>query len=145
MRCAARLGAEKELYTLVVRAGLAALTMSSLVAFCACSSSSNAPQAGIYLSCANVDASTTCADPAPTFDGSVMPILAKSCLPACHDDSPDANWPLTDYDDVKAWANFVTSDILRCTMPPIESAAKYPITREDRETILQWIVCGAAP
>jgi hypothetical protein len=27
-------------------------------------------------------------------------------------------------------------------MPPIDQAASYPITRQDRETILQWIVCG---
>jgi hypothetical protein len=30
-------------------------------------------------------------------------------------------------------------------MPPLESAPNYPISRADRETILQWIACGTPP
>ena len=108
----------------------------------ACSSSSNTPtEATLYGSCMHVDASATCTTDAGY--ATIQPILAKSCLPACHDGSPDAAWPLTDYDDVQAWTSFIAEDLLRCTMPPLTSG--YPMSRQDRETILQWIVCGAPP
>ena len=120
---------------------LRAFSLASLVAICACSSSNNAPTEGIYASCTNIDAGTTCVGGGPDFDADIAPILAKSCLKACHDGSPDAAWPLTDYDDVQAWTTFIAPDIAQCRMPPIAAAADYPITREDRETILQWILC----
>jgi hypothetical protein len=77
-----------------------------------------------------------------------MPILEKSCLKNCHDSpmgTPDAAWPLTEYDDVQSWSTFIADDIISCAMPPIANAADYPITRGDRETILQWILCGTPP
>jgi hypothetical protein len=116
-----------------------------VVAICACSSSTNQPLEGtIYASCTNVDASATCQSDAG-FEAAVVPILARSCMKNCHDGSPDAAWPLTDYDDVQAWTTFIAMDLLDCAMPPIDKAASYPISRADRETILQWIVCGAPP
>jgi hypothetical protein len=123
---------------------LSALCVTSLLALGACGSSSNAPSEDtIYGSCTNVDASAVCSNPdASSFEAQVQPILAKSCLPMCHDGTPDAAWPLVDYDDVSGWTNFIAAnDLLHCTMPPIDQAAAYPITRKDRETILQWIVC----
>jgi hypothetical protein len=110
----------------------------------ACSSSSNAPvQSSLYGSCTNVDASATCDNPDASTYQVVLPILAQSCLPGCHDNSPDAAWPLTEFDDVQAWTSFIAQDLLDCTMPPIGSGKL--MTREDRETILNWIVCGANP
>jgi hypothetical protein len=126
-----------------VRAGVRAVCLASIVALCACGSSANTPVEGsIYASCTNVDASTTCAPGGSSF-ADLQPILARSCLPVCHDGSPDAAWPLTDYDDVQAWTNFVSADIIRCTMPPVNSG--YPMSRADREAILNWIACGAPP
>jgi hypothetical protein len=128
-----------------VRALLRASCIVSVFAFCACGSSSNAPiESTLYGSCADLDAGTTCAD-AGGFQAAVVPILAKSCLKGCHDGSPDAAWPLTDYDDVQAWTTFISSDLARCTMPPPQNIADYPMTRTDRETILNWIVCGSPP
>lgn len=125
---------------------LRALCLASVVAFCACSNSSNAPVEGtIYASCTNVDAGTTCVGAGPGFANDVLPILEKSCFKNCHDGTPDAAWPLTDYDDVQAWTTFISADLLGCTMPPIANAAQYPISRQDRETILQWILCGTSP
>ncbi|HVU50926.1 MAG TPA: hypothetical protein VHL80_09590 [Polyangia bacterium] len=119
------------------------------MAICACGSSSNAPAEGtIYASCTNVDAGTTCVGAAPGFASDIVPILQKSCLPACHDSpegTPDAAWPLTDYDDVQSWSTFIAADIIGCAMPPLANASQYPITREDRETILQWILCDTPP
>jgi hypothetical protein len=118
-----------------------------LLTLLACGGSGNAPTTGsIYASCTNVDASATCpGDGGPTFEANIQPILAKSCMKNCHDGSPDAAWPLTDYDDVQAWTNFISADLLRCSMPPVDKAAMYPISRQDRETILDWIACDAPP
>jgi hypothetical protein len=128
-----------------VHARLGALCLASTLAICACSNSSNGPVEGtIFASCTNVDASATCQSDAG-FQAAVVPILAKSCMKNCHDGSPDAAWPLTDYDDVQAWTTFVAMDLLDCSMPPIDKAASYPISRQDRETILQWIICGTPP
>jgi hypothetical protein len=129
-----------------VSALVRALCFASVVALCACGSASNEPvRSSIYGSCAGIDASTTCVGDAG-WDATIVPIIAKSCLKSCHDsDSPDAAWPLTDYDDVHSWVELVSKDILQCTMPPVNAGPAYPITREDRETILNWIVCGAPP
>jgi hypothetical protein len=125
----------------------AALCLTFSLALTACGSSSNEPAAdSIYGSCAYIDASAVCSNPdASSFEAQVQPILAKSCLPMCHDGTPDAAWPLVDYDDVASWKNFIVDDLLQCTMPPVDQAASYPITLQDRETILQWIVCGTPP
>jgi hypothetical protein len=125
----------------------ALLGLTFALTLAACGSSSNAPAENtIYGSCSNVDASAICANPdASSFEAQVQPILARSCLPMCHDGTPDAAWPLVDYDDVSGWTTFIADDLLHCTMPPLDKAESYPITRQDRETILQWIVCGAKP
>jgi hypothetical protein len=127
-----------------VTAACRALCLATTLAFCACGNSSNTPTEGtIFASCTNVDASATCSPDGSSFAAAVEPILARSCLPACHDGSPDAAWPLTDFDDVQAWTTYISSDIESCTMPPIGSG--YPMSRGDREAILNWIVCGALP
>jgi hypothetical protein len=116
------------------------------LAFCACGSSANTPvQSSIYASCTGVDASMTCTPDAGGYEANVLPIIERSCMKGCHDGSPDAAWPLTDFDDVQAWTDFIAQDLLRCTMPPAANAPNYPMSREDRETILNWILCGAAP
>ena len=121
---------------------LRALCLASVLALCACGNSSNAPAEGtIYASCTNVDTSPTCVGSKPSFATDVVPIIMKSCFKSCHDGTADGVWPLTDYDDVKAWTALIYPDIAGCTMPPIENAAQYPITRQDRETILRWIAC----
>jgi hypothetical protein len=133
----------------LVRGSIRALCLAAAVAFCACSNSSNAPAEGsLYASCTNVDAGSTCVGAGPGFANDIAPILAKSCLKSCHDSpqgTPDAAWPLTDYDDVAGWSTYIADDIIGCTMPPIANAAQYPITRQDRETILQWILCDTPP
>jgi hypothetical protein len=109
-----------------------------------CGSSDNGPvESSLYGSCTHIDVdAAACDTDAATFE-SLQPILARSCLPACHDDSPDAAWPLTDFDDVRDWKLFVSQDMLNCSMPPIGSG--YPMSRADREAILNWITCGTLP
>jgi hypothetical protein len=126
-----------------VNVRLRAICLAALLALGACGSSGNAPPEGSPYACAAVDASATCVVDGSSFEASIQPILAKSCLPACHDGSPDAAWPLTNYDDVQAWTTFVAKDILRCSMPPPGSG--YPMKEVDREAILNWISCDAPP
>jgi len=126
-----------------VIAGFRTVCLATVLALCACGSSSNAPPEGSPYSCPAVDASATCAVDGSSFVATIQPILAKSCLPACHDGSPDAAWPLTDYDDVQAWTTFVAKDILQCTMPPPQSG--YPIKQSDRQAIMDWISCNGPP
>jgi hypothetical protein len=127
-----------------MNARLRAFSVLAALALVGCGSSDNGPaEPTIYGSCAYLHVADPVGDggcpDGPTFE-SLQPILARSCLPACHDDSPDAAWPLTDYEDVRDWKLFVSQDLLQCAMPPIGSG--YPITRADRETILGWISCG---
>jgi hypothetical protein len=120
-----------------------AICTALLLALGACGSSSNAPPEESPYACPAVDASATCSVDGSSFEVTIQPILAKSCLPACHDGSPDAAWPLTDYDDVQAWTTFVAQDILACTMPPRGSG--YPMKKADRQAIIDWISCNAPP
>lgn len=128
-----------------MRATFGAFCLALALAVCACANSENTPvESSLYGSCTDIDASATCATDAG-FEAAIVPILQKSCMKNCHDGSPDAAWPLTDYDDVQAWSDYVSEDIIQCTMPPAAEASGYPITRQDRETILNWIVCGTPP
>ena len=115
------------------------LSLASALLLGACGSSSNSPPVGSSYHCSALDAGTTCVADAGTYE-TVQPILAKSCLPACHDGSPDAAWPLTDPDDIQAWTSFVDQDLRRCSMPPLGQ----PLTIDDdgRRAILNWLACG---
>jgi hypothetical protein len=114
------------------------------LAFCACSSSANVPvESSLYGSCTDVSPSMACTLPdAGAYEATIVPILARSCMKSCHDGSLKDVWPLATYDDVYEWSDIVARDLVQCTMPPAASASSYPITREDRETILNWILCG---
>lgn len=117
-----------------------ALCVAAALALCACGSSSNAPPDTSQYACPAVDAGAACAAAdAATYQTIIQPILAKSCLPACHDGSPDAAWPLTDPDDIQAWKFYVDEDLTRCSMPPPGSALL--IGAEGRAAILNWLAC----
>jgi uncharacterized membrane protein len=84
-----------------------------------------------------VTAPTGCPDPAPTYDD-VEPILAERCV-ICHDGT-QGQWPLTTYTHVADWSVEVRAMVGSCIMPPPEE--EIPMTDEEREAILTWLVCG---
>ena len=84
-----------------------------------------------------VTAPTECPDPSPTYDD-VEPILAERCV-ICHD-GLQGQWPLTTYTHVADWNAEVRAMVGSCTMPPPEEAI--PMTDQEREAILTWLVCG---
>jgi hypothetical protein len=95
------------------------------------------------LTCSALDAGATCPTDGPTYEATIQPILARSCLPGCHDSSPDAAWPLTDFDDITAWSTYIESDLIRCTMPPPDAGVA--ITDDERNEIFTWLGCGTPP
>jgi len=118
-----------------------------LLAVCAsaCNSSSDPPTVAAAVICQEPDAgkAACAADAGPTYN-TVRSILNTACVP-CHDGSdPDGGtWPLTDYDDIAAWAGPIKDDMLNCSMPPADGGV--PITRHDRDVLVQWLLCNAPP
>ncbi|APR81745.1 Hypothetical protein A7982_07094 [Minicystis rosea] len=86
----------------------------------------------------DVTAPTSCPDPAPTY-ADVMPILTLKCQP-CHSGVPNGPWPLTDYDHVADWQNEIRTELLACSMPPLDGGVT--ITDEERMLLLTWVRCG---
>jgi len=116
-----------------------AMAMSSLkqrMALAACSQAE--PQA-----CPD-DLPASCPSPAPTFSADVAPLIQNHCA-GCH--SPDGGYPnpsLTSYDNVTGstgkTAITIESKVASCKMPP---PGQPPLTSEERQTIVGWILCGA--
>jgi uncharacterized membrane protein len=105
----------------------------------ACGGGSTAPTVAAQT-CEDPDASKAvcAADAGPTYNR-VRSIINSACVP-CHDGSdPDGSWPLTDYDDIAAWASTIKDDMLNCSMPPADGGV--PITRHDRDLLVQWLLC----
>lgn len=87
-----------------------------------------------------VDAPTACPTPAPRY-GDVVPILQRRCL-SCHD-GMGAEWPLTSYGHVSDWRAEIRSELLRCTMPPLDAGG--PMPEAESLAVLTWILCGLPP
>jgi hypothetical protein len=87
-----------------------------------------------------VDAPIACPTPAPRY-GDVAPILQRRCL-TCHD-GKGAEWPLTSYGHVSDWRAEIRSELLRCSMPPLDAGG--PMPEEESRAVLTWILCGLPP
>jgi hypothetical protein len=84
-------------------------------------------------------ADPTCTKPAPHY-ADITGVLDRSCNP-CHTGVGKAPWPLTDYDDVSAWAGSIEQDLSGCTMPPLDGGIGMSAT--ERRLVLNWVQCGA--
>lgn len=91
------------------------------------------------------DVPTTCPSPAPTYSADVAPVIQQHCT-LCHSPDGENQTPtLVTYGDVTAGAMAKTAhDVLvqihACNMPPADQP---PLTSDERQAILGWIVCGA--
>jgi hypothetical protein len=82
---------------------------------------------------------TACPDPPTTFED-LQPIIDAKCV-SCHNDPSGVGpWPLSDYEHVSDWADFVRSDIYTCAMPPSDAGAT--LTNDERLVFLNWVRCG---
>lgn len=85
-----------------------------------------------------VVAPTECPESAPRY-ADVAPILLSRCV-ICHYGAFNGPWPLSDYQHVADWRDFVRDDILNCSMPPLEGGVV--MSNSERKRILEWIRCG---
>ena len=79
-----------------------------------------------------------CSGVVPTY-AQLTPVFTRACV-VCHDDAAGGPWPLTTYQHVADWQDQVRSEILNCTMPPLD--AGIPITWDERQAIFTWVRCG---
>jgi len=103
---------------------------------------------GVLAACASEDpkqpfvcraeAATECPSPTPVY-ADVQPIIERRCV-TCHSETSTGPWPLTSYQDVADWYDVVRDEVLRCSMPPPDSAT--PLTSAESQAILEWIRCG---
>lgn len=80
---------------------------------------------------------SACPDPKPTY-ADVQPIFEERCF-ACHDGTGQ-QWGLTSYQHVADWFGEIRSQMIACTMPPLDSGMTMPVS--ERIKILTWIRCG---
>ena len=92
------------------------------------------------MTCPNVE--YQCPSPAPSFSAQVQPIIDQHCN-ACHitgGAAPDRL--LTTYAEVfKYWMPSFTA-VYSCIMPPAADVVDQ-LSPSDRQTLLQWLACGA--
>jgi len=117
-----------------VRSLLMAAALVGLALFAACPAPPSCPD----------DLPRSCPNPAPTFSADVSPLIQKHCA-GCHSaDGEEPNRPLINYDSITgsmdATARMVETQLVACAMPPSNQP---PLTAEERQAILGWIVCGA--
>ena len=89
--------------------------------------------------CTEVEAPTSCPDPAPRFED-VARIFGERCVTPCHSGTPNGPWRLSSYDDIAAWPDEIRSRLEDCEMPPADAGV--PLTRNEKLAILTWIQCG---
>ena len=111
-------------------AATVAFTVLGLGAGLSCSGS--APAA-----CPN-DFPSTCPPQPPSFANDVSPLIHSTCTP-CH--CPGQQVPTLDtYADIMRAGQMISMQVFQCRMPP---APRPPLTAEERQIILGWLVCGA--
>jgi hypothetical protein len=94
------------------------------------------------ISCARA-LPTSCAS-APTYTTEVAPIVARACLPSCHEPNGTASdRDLTTYANIEKIESTVLSQVYACSMPPPDAGPDVALTSQDRDMLLQWLVCGS--
>jgi hypothetical protein len=78
---------------------------------------------------------------APSYAAAVAPVIARRCLPACHEPGgASENKALTTHALIFSRRATVLNQIYTCKMPPPEKPA-LPV--EDGDLLLTWLVCGS--
>lgn len=88
----------------------------------------------------SVNVPESCPDPSLSYAASIGDILSSNCQPCHAAGGVERAVPLTDYSDVSKRLTSIAGQLETCTMPP---AGSPPISASDRQTVLDWIVCGA--
>ena len=116
----------------VTRSATIAATLLAIASGAACSAGGSGS-----ATCPN-DYPSACPTPAPSFANDVSPLIHANCTP-CH--GAGQQIPTLDtYDDVMRAATMISMQVFQCRMPP---APRAPLTSQQRQIILGWLVCGA--
>ena len=86
------------------------------------------------------DLPSGCSDAAPSFQREVFPIISRRCSTCHRAGGIEPSRPYTNYDQVSVQAHDVLIQVYGCKMPP--SCVAQP-TSDEREALLQWLVCRA--
>src|SRR5882757_548035 len=82
-----------------------------------------------------------CSAPAPSYAADIAPVIARRCLPACHEPGGiEQVQPLTNYAEVYFRRVNVLQQVFNCRMPPPD---KPELPSEEVTTFLNWLVCGS--
>jgi hypothetical protein len=96
---------------------------------------------GPAIDCPN-DVPPSCPSPAPSFSGEVQGVIQSRCAPSCHEPGgQEENRPLQRYaDQIYPQRKQMLLQVGSCRMP---LAGATPLTADERQALLGWLVCGA--
>jgi uncharacterized membrane protein len=116
----------------------AVLAVASAIAVVACSTpGESSPQ------CPGV--SMDCPSPQPSWATEVQPLIQARCY-MCHSEGGIEwpKWDLSSYSSASMNRMEVLTQVFHCWMPPGDASPPVPLlTNAERQTIVQWIACGA--
>jgi hypothetical protein len=102
--------------------------------------SSGASTSQLQTACIALDAGV-CPTPPPSFAADIQPLLDRSCNRTCHGAPGTGLWPLVGYQNVADWGASISYDVGGCWMPPGDAGPG--VTETERQTIVDWVSCGA--
>ena len=137
------------LHGFVMGAGLAVLSASAAGALVGCSGTdAEEPVAsdgdgGSNAATCQATLPPACeADAAPSYAGTIAPLVERTCL-TCHaPGGVSSNIDLTTYANL---ARLETTDLVQlysCQMPPADAGADATLSLAEREELIGWITCG---
>jgi hypothetical protein len=85
------------------------------------------------------DLPKSCPSVVPSYRSDIIPLLSSSCI-GCHSPTGIGGYSETTYEDVFQQRSAILDQVYDCLMPPANSG---PLTTQQRETLLAWLVCGA--
>jgi hypothetical protein len=100
----------------------------------------------------NHDLPTDCVKPVPSYKTDVTPILRDNCAPCHYPGGIESYNPALVFDSYVNVDNADTAmqgQLYACEMPPVMGIPKLgvqpapPLPEKDRETLLDWLRCGA--
>ena len=76
----------------------------------------------------------------PSYKTTVSPILNQACVTCHYTGTTIAKNDFSTYDKVHQDLGAALNQVYACAMPPATST---PLTADQRQTLLEWLVCGA--
>ena len=87
-----------------------------------------------------MDLPSSCPSPAPSWSGTISPVVAAKCQP-CHSSGGQAgDRLLVDYPSVYQLRSTVLDQVYTCSMPPPDGGV---LTGNERHELMDWLVCSA--